>query len=151
LLIFIHRIDLKPDNIGFTGDGILKVFDFGLCTLVRTRTNASDTYEMTGNTGSLRYMAPEVCLQEPYTEKCDVYSYGIMLWQMARDRVPFQGFGKTDFIRQVVELNTRPKLDRSWPPQFINLVTRCWDRNPHKRPSFKAIVAELDIMIAAQK
>jgi hypothetical protein len=55
----IHR-DLKPDNVGFTGDGVLKLFDFGLCTLVRNRPNATDTYEMTGNTGSLRYMAPEV-------------------------------------------------------------------------------------------
>ena len=140
--------DLKPDNVGFCGDGTLKLFDFGLCTLVRTRPNAMDTYEMTGTTGSLRYMAPEVCKQEPYTEKCDVYSYGIMLWQMARDRVPFQGFGKNDFVRNVVDLNMRPKLDRAWPQPLVSLITRCWDRNPIKRPSFKAVIAELDAMIA---
>ena len=142
----INCIDLKPDNVGFTSDGSLKLFDFGLCTLVNTRTNASDKYEMTGNTGSLRYMAPEVALQIPYTEKCDVYSYGIMLWQMARDRVPFHGFNKADFMKSVVEGGLRPKLDRSWPTAFCNLVVRCWDRDPLKRPSFKAIVAELDAM-----
>ena len=123
------------------------MFDFGLCTLVNTRTNASDKYEMTGNTGSLRYMAPEVSSQEPYTEKCDVYSYGIMLWQMARDRVPFAGYNKADFIGAVVDQNVRPKLDKSWPPLFCNLLTRCWDRESNKRPSFKAIVSELDTMM----
>ena len=50
---------------------------------------------MTGNTGSLRYMAPEVALRKSYNEKVDVYSYGIMVWQMARDRVPFKGLSKT--------------------------------------------------------
>ena len=88
--MILHR-DLKPDNVGFTSNGALKLFDFGLCTCVRSRTSSADAYQMTGNTGSLRYMAPEVALRKPYTEKCDVYSFGILVWQMARDRVPFKG------------------------------------------------------------
>jgi hypothetical protein len=51
----IHR-DLKPDNVGFTISGELKLFDFGLCTCVKTRKDIHEAYEMTGNTGSLRYM-----------------------------------------------------------------------------------------------
>jgi hypothetical protein len=47
----------------------LQVFDFGLCRLVRKRTHATEAFAMTGTTGSLRYMAPEVCLGQPYTEK----------------------------------------------------------------------------------
>jgi serine/threonine protein kinase len=82
---------LKPDNVGFTSDGELKLFDFGLVTCVRSRVNSNAAYEMTGYTGSLRYMAPEVALRLPYTEKVDVYSFAIMVWQMARDRVPFKG------------------------------------------------------------
>jgi hypothetical protein len=78
----IHR-DLKPDNVGFMLDGSLKLFDLGLCTCVKRRTDTHVAYEMTGNTGSLRYMAPEVALRKPYTEKVDVYSFGIMVWQMA--------------------------------------------------------------------
>ena len=54
----LHR-DLKPDNVGFTADGTLKLFDFGLCTAVRRRCHDNEAYDMTGNTGSLRYMAPE--------------------------------------------------------------------------------------------
>ena len=51
----------------------MKLFDFGLCTTVRTREYENEAYDMTGNTGSLRYMAPEVALRKPYTEKVDVY------------------------------------------------------------------------------
>ena len=55
------------------GSNTLKLFDFGLCRVVRKRTQTDQAYEMTGNTGSLRYMAPEVVLNIPYTEKVDVY------------------------------------------------------------------------------
>ena len=62
----LHR-DLKPDNVGFTADGTLKLFDFGLCTVVQKRRHENEAYDMTGNTGSLRYMAPEVALRKPYS------------------------------------------------------------------------------------
>ena len=83
---------MKPDNIAFAADGTLKIFDFGLCTCVRKRvsSNDSEAYEMTGNTGSLRYMAPEVALQQPYDKRADVYSFGIIVWQMARGKLPFK-------------------------------------------------------------
>jgi serine/threonine-protein kinase TNNI3K len=97
----------------------------------------------TGYTGSLRYMAPEVALREPYTEKVDVYSFGIMLWQMARDSLPFVGLGKTAFMQEVVRGNARPKLDRSWPEGFCSLLTSCWARDPEKRPCFAEVIAEL--------
>jgi len=50
--------DLKPDNIGFTADMQLKIFDFGLVSCVKKRTHPSEVYEMTGYSGSVRYMAP---------------------------------------------------------------------------------------------
>ena len=72
--MIIHR-DIKPDNIGLTSEGRLKLFDFGLCRCVNKGpdNNLSAAYEMTGHTGSLRYMAPEVVLDQPYNEKVDVY------------------------------------------------------------------------------
>ena len=139
--------DLKPDNVGFTADGCLKLFDFGLVTCVRSRQNANDSYSMTGFTGSLRYMAPEVALQEPYTEKVDVYSFGIMLWQMAKDKVPFRGMSKQDFMENVIMGDLRPKLDKSWPRGFRSLLTNCWQRNSGSRPSFSMIIQDLDSLI----
>ena len=57
-LTIIHR-DLKPENIGFTSDGTIKIFDFGLASAVLNKNNSSDVYQLTGFTGSIRYMAPE--------------------------------------------------------------------------------------------
>ena len=57
--MIIHR-DIKPENLGMSHDGRLKLFDFGLCTCVKVRTTSRESYKMTGGTGSLRYMAPEV-------------------------------------------------------------------------------------------
>lgn len=144
----IHR-DLKPDNVGFTSGGCLKLFDFGLCTCVKAITTAHDAYEMTGNTGSLRYMAPEVALKKPYNEKADVYSFGIMLWQMTRDRVPFKGMSRDEFMTSVVLAGDRPKLDKSWPRAFSSLLSACWSADYRKRPSFQQILAALEDMIAA--
>jgi serine/threonine protein kinase len=48
-------------------------------------------------------MAPEVALKLPYTEKVDVYSFGILVWQMGRDRVPFKGMKRDDLMNTVVE------------------------------------------------
>jgi len=134
----IHR-DLKPDNVGFTAGGMLKLFDFGLCTCVRQRSTSDEAYEMTGNTGSLRYMAPEVALRRPYNEKADVYSFGIMVWQMARDRVPFKGMSREDFMQLVVHGGERPKLDKSWPAAFSNMLVACWHRDHRERPTFASL------------
>ena len=145
------KIDLKPDNVGFTSDGTLKLFDFGLMTCVKTRTTAKGTYDMTGCTGSLRYMAPEVALNYRYTEKVDVYSFGIMLWQMAKDRLPFQGLGKSEFYSNVVRGGQRPPLDKNWPSGFGSLLAHCWDSNPEARPNFGMIVVDIDKLISERK
>lgn len=146
---FLHDLtDLKPDNIGFTADGSLKLFDLGLCTCVKARTSSAQAYEMTGFTGSLRYMAPEVALRKPYNEKVDVYSFAIIVWQMARDRIPFKGFTKEEFMKQLVSEGQRPKLDKNWPPKFSKLLEHCWDVDHMRRPSFTVIVLELNKLIA---
>jgi serine/threonine protein kinase len=142
-------IDLKPDNIGFTSTGVIKIFDFGLSTCVRTRQQAHEAYAMTGYTGSLRYMAPETAECKPYTEKVDVYSFGILIWQMARDRVPFKDMNKNEFFALVIHGNERPKIDPSWPMGFSSLLTRCWHKDSLQRPSFATVVKELDALIHA--
>jgi len=140
---FLHR-DLKPDNIGFTSNGSLKLIDFGLSTCIRTGTRADEAFEMTGYTGSLRYMAPEVALRQPYNEKCDVYSFGIILWQMARSKTPYEGLTSQTFLQHVVVNGERPKLDRSWPVAFCKLLESCWHAVPSVRPSFSDVLVQLD-------
>jgi serine/threonine protein kinase len=139
----IHR-DLKPDNIGFTSDGQVKLFDFGLCTCVKERTFPTEVYQMSGCTGSLRYMAPEVALKMPYCEKTDVYAFGILVWQMAKDKTPFTGMNRQEFMLKVVDGGERPKIDKSWPKEFSDMLQACWHENQHMRPSFGEVISILN-------
>jgi serine/threonine protein kinase len=77
--------DLKPDNIGFDVRGDVKLFDFGLSVEITDKHPRTENglFKLSGNTGSLRYMAPEVALEKAYNHKVDVYSYGILLWQVS--------------------------------------------------------------------
>lgn len=145
--MFIHR-DLKPDNIAFLEDGTLVLFDLGLTTVVRQGATADVTYQMTGNTGSLRYMAPEVVLDLPYNEKVDQYSYGVILWQMAKDAVPYDGASRASYIKYACKCAERPLVPRTWPAEFKALLHACWHADLHERPSFKDIIIALDHLIA---
>ena len=144
--MIIHR-DLKPENLGLTMDKRLKLFDFGLCRCVKKRSHTTETYEMTGSTGSLRYMAPEVVLGMPYSEKVDVYSFAMVVWAIAKGKQPFRGFDREMHRVRVVTGGERPKLDKRWPKEFCNLLDVCWHQDFTIRPSFSAISEHLNIMI----
>jgi serine/threonine protein kinase len=150
-IAIVHR-DLKPDNIGFTADGNIKLFDFGLCSVIRTKKkDFNDTYEMTGNTGTLRYMAPEVALGKPYNHSVDVYSFGIILWQITKGRVPFSGLGRRSYMENVVMGGERPRCDRKWPKGFTGLLQRCWHEDRLQRPAFSEVISQLDALIFAEE
>lgn len=146
ILSFMKYIDLKPDNIGYSSDGTLKLMDFGLSTCVQARTNVLEAYVMTGFTGSLRYMAPEVARSEAYTEKVDVYSFGLLLYQLITNKLPYDGMKKAILIEQVINNNQRPKIRQYIPSPFFNFLTLCWHHNPNVRPSFEGIKTELALL-----
>ena len=147
--VFVHR-DLKPDNIAFNSTGSLVLFDLGLSTLVARSSVDDDTYTMTGQTGSLRYMAPEVMLCKAYNEKVDVYSFAIILWQMATGKVPYDGATKDEFIKYVGKKGFRPDILGYWPKQFKELLISCWNPDFLLRPSFEAVVSTLDTLIVQE-
>ena len=140
--MIIHR-DLKPENLGLSADGSLKLFDFGLCCCVRKRTEDTEVYQMTGNTGSLRYMAPEVVLGKPYTEKVDVFSFAIVIWAIARNEEPFAGFDVLAHRQRVAINGERPAMKNSWPLEFKNLLSDCWHNDSTRRPDFVQIYDRL--------
>jgi hypothetical protein len=146
----IHR-DIKPDNIGFTANGSLKIFDFGLCVAVRSQRERSEQYRLTGNTGTLRYMAPEVVRGLSYNQSVDTYSFGILIWQIATGKIPFREMGKKPFFDKVVMGGHRPTLDRNWPSAFGNLLKSCWHEDKGLRPSFYEISIELEAIIKAEE
>lgn len=141
----IHR-DLKPDNIGIS-DGVVKLFDFGLSICVQRTSSSSETYEMTGCTGTMRYMSPEVALGNAYSEKVDVYSFGVILWQMATDNIPYKKVTKAEFMESVVRGGSRPPVNPEWPSDFIELLETCWTSKAEARPSFDIVARVLEDLL----
>ncbi|RDX84054.1 Serine/threonine-protein kinase STY8, partial [Mucuna pruriens] len=134
----IHR-DLKPSNI-FLDDALhVRVADFG-----HARFLGDEEMALTGETGTYVYMAPEVIRCEPYNEKCDVYSFGVILNELLTGNYPYveTEYGPTKIAMEVVEGKLRPKLlcdDVGQVGDLIDLICLCWDKTPSTRPSFATI------------
>ena len=137
--------DLKPDNLGFDANGTLKLFDFGLAKRLDPQERDQDgLYLLTGNTGSLRYMAPEVARGDPYNQRVDSYSFGILLWQICSLQTPYAGFSTQMHADRVVRQGHRPKPDKSWPLSWSNVMSRCWTPVTMDRPDFDEIAVFLE-------
>lgn len=141
----IYR-DLKPGNIGFDFNGVVKIFDFGLAKDLSEQKRDPNTglYLLTGVTGSLRYMAPEVSLKQPYDEKADVYSFGILLWQICSLLMPFPRYSKEMHRNLVVEKGERPSVDVAWQSGLSALIQKCWVANGASRPDFGSVIRALE-------
>jgi len=149
--MLLHR-DLKPDNIGFTLSGEVKIIDFGLARIIENSNPTTDErYQMSGETGSLRYMAPEVAKCLPYNHKADVYSFGIIFWELNACKKPYEGMSKDEFYQEVVHGGLRPEIHKKWPTELASLITACWSEDPNSRPTFSEIVLSLDQLIAREK
>lgn len=132
--------DLKPENVGFDMMGTVKLFDFGLARELDPREKMSDgTYKMTGQTGSRMYMAPEVVKGEKYNLSADVYSFGLILWQLCALDDPYTYMDINDHMDYVVNWNFRPKVDDTWPSALCLMMEMCWSKDLFVRPVMKEV------------
>lgn len=134
----IHR-DLKSLNVLLDADNFPRICDFGMA-----RIKGSSAEVMTGNVGTAQWMAPEILETQRYDEKADVYSFGIMLWEMLTFDVPFRGIQAINVAYHVVQKKSRPKIPKNCPQNLEKLICICWDQDPKVRPSFQSIVRALE-------
>ncbi|KAL1493532.1 hypothetical protein AB1Y20_017235 [Prymnesium parvum] len=148
----LHR-DLKPDNIGITYDGRLVLIDFGLSKLIPSSpTEDIDDFcpvDMTGKTGSARYMAPEVALSKPYNTKAEVHSFSMILYEMVAHQKPFGGMDLDTLFSEVFISGARPPLSWKWPTELRLLLKDCWHREPTRRPNFHTVLSRVEDLLEA--
>jgi len=146
----LHR-DLKPNNIGFLADGRLALFDFGLAKLWRIGPDdqgGTEVRPLTGNTGSLRYMAPEVALSKAYSHRAEVFAFATLVWQMVSHDRPYADCDVQSFYRRVCHAGERPKIPSGTPKELTVLLEQCWHVDSSKRPEFAQIIPRLKAVLA---
>ncbi|KAE8967827.1 hypothetical protein PR001_g27982, partial [Phytophthora rubi] len=133
----LHR-DLKSPNLLIDSSYALKISDFGLA---RVRAHFQT---MTGNCGTTQWMAPEVLAAEKYTEKADVFSYGVVIWETITRQCPYEGLTQIQAALGVLNNNLRPTVPENCPPLFKKLMTLCWVSSPDQRPTFETVLEMLN-------
>ncbi|KAM0963052.1 hypothetical protein ACFX19_022505 [Malus domestica] len=134
----VHR-DVKTENMLLDTRINLKIADFGVA-----RVEAQNPRDMTGETGTLGYMAPEVLDGKPYNRRCDVYSFGICLWEIYCCDMPYPDLSFADVSSAVVRQNLRPEIPKCCPSSLANIMRMCWDGNADKRPEMGEVVKLLE-------
>lgn len=129
----IHR-DLKSLNILLDENNYPKICDFGI-----SRFLPDDNNPATAQIGTPHWMAPECFKNGDYTNKVDVYSYGILLWELLTESPPFKGLNAVQIMNAVCNEKMRPEIPAGTPEEFVNLLNSCWFPTPKMRPTFLQI------------
>ncbi|VDK17452.1 unnamed protein product [Anisakis simplex] len=138
----IHR-DLKSNNIVLTGEGDCKVCDFG-----RSK-NPTHWSTVTSLAGTVRWMSPEMLLaneNNKITIATDVWSYGIVLWEMLTREVPHKSLNELRVASLIADKHLTPVIPKKCPVEFKRLMKNCWKRVPEARHNMRQITDELNKM-----
>jgi len=142
----IHR-DLKSGNVLVQADGRAKISDFGLSGY-----RDASTSHMTGITGTPAWTAPEALREEQVHSSCDVYSFGVILWELMSRQVPWQGVSIFQIIHRVAGLHERlaiPPASGDCPEALREMIRKCF-LPAEERPTFDQLYIDLDAMLLQQ-
>lgn len=135
----IHR-DLKPENVMITADGGVRLMDFGLARSISSRLTSEGTI-----IGTVFYMAPEQALGQPVDKRADLYSLGIMLYELATGRLPFSGDDPMAVITQHLHSTPVPPraINPNIPAALESLILQLISKRPEDRQASAAVVMQM--------
>jgi serine/threonine protein kinase len=135
----IHR-DIKSPNVLVDEHFTAKMADFGLSKF-------KDSTKTMTQCGSPLWVAPEVLRGERFGEPCDVYSFGIILWELFAWQEPYPELSSVVVMRGVASGKLRPNLLDNCPPKYSELMVKMWAQEPEERPLFKDCLKALEKLI----
>ncbi|XP_062438839.1 mitogen-activated protein kinase kinase kinase 13 isoform X1 [Rhea pennata] len=137
----IHR-DLKSPNVLVTHTDAVKISDFG------TSKELSDKSTKMSFAGTVAWMAPEVIRNEPVSEKVDIWSFGVVLWELLTGEIPYKDVDSSAIIWGVGSNSLHLPVPSTCPDGFKILMRQTWQSKPRNRPSFRQTLMHLDIASA---
>jgi len=145
--------DLKPANVllkstvtdsrGF----IVKLTDFGLARML----DLNKSHVSTKSFGTIPFMSPELLSSGRMSRANDVFSFGIIMWQMIAGKQPYEGMAPMQVLFNVVDCGLRPDIPDHAPPRYKRLFTSCWHEWPENRPTFDDLAVELSSMLEDER
>lgn len=139
----VHR-DLAARNVLVCENNVLKIADFGLARNIQ-----GEYYRKTTN-GKLpiKWMAIESLESQVYTSQSDVWSYGVLLWEiMTLGAKPYKGVPLQDIYKRL-EKGYRMEQPPNCSPEIYSLMQKCWAEQPNDRPTFSQIVEAIDSLLS---
>ncbi len=139
----IHR-DFHSGNILYENEFDVVISDLGISKSSIKTTNDDDDNEIYG---IISYMAPEILQRKEYTTASDIYSFGMIMWELMTGRNPFwDKIQDTELIIEICD-GLRPPIVVNAPENYIELMQKCWHSDPNKRPTSVEILERFDNII----
>lgn len=144
----LHR-DLKSSNCLVDKHNRVKLCDFGISKYIVDRDNSYEAYK-TDSIGTSFWMAPEFIKDQIFTEKADIYAFGILMWEiMMRDPVPYKDISEIAYVFGGDEelLKKRPHIPKEFDSDIKALIENCWEYDSKNRPNIKTVIDKLHSLL----